>query len=133
MNTRGFKKTSLIPALAGFDLCAMALWALGLDHARGSASKKLAKKYFQQAERHYGLAQFEKALEAYKKAMSHHRHPAFIFNIAQCYRQLKNYEKASFYYKLFLSEHPNAPNKKEVESFIKAMDKKAAAARAKSF
>lgn len=50
----------------------------------------------------YRLARFEEALGHYKKAFELVNHPAFLFNIAQAYRQLNNHPKALFYYRLFI-------------------------------
>ena len=94
--------------------------------AQAPAGKKAAaKKWFEQGENHYRARDFRKALVAYKKAQTFLRHPAFLFNIAQCHRQLAEYQEALFYYKLYLSEQPNASNKTEVARFIVAMQKKA--------
>ena len=46
-------------------------------------------------------------------------HGAFLFNIAQCHRQLKNHSKAIFFYEGYLRETPDAPNKEEVTVFLK--------------
>ncbi len=90
--------------------------------AAPSGDKKLAKKLFEKGELHYQQGDFVKALAAYKKAHATYRHTAFIFNIAQCHRQLKQYTKALFFYRLFLSERPNAPNRVEVRRRIKQME-----------
>lgn len=99
-------------------------------HAQGKKAA-LAKRHFQKAELLYQQGEFQKALDEYKKAMTYKRHPALIFNIAQCYRQLGNHKKALFFYKLFLSELPNASNIKEVLSRIREMEKRIAEAQQK--
>lgn len=111
--------------LLGAALCM--LGAHPVAHAQGKKAA-LAKKHFQKAELLYQQGEFKKALAQYKKAMTYKRHPALIFNIAQCYRQLGNNKMALFFYKLFLSELPNASNIKEVLLRIKEMEKKLAAA-----
>ena len=96
--------------------------------ARASAAQKArAKKYFEAGELHYQQGEFVKALTNYKKAHKTYRHPAFIFNIAQCHRQLKQYSKALFFYQLFLAEKPNTTNKSEVKRRIREMKKQIAA------
>ena len=84
-----------------------------------------ARALFKEGDLHYRMAEFQQALAKYKLAYKLHRHPAIIFNLAQCNRQLKRYEKALFYYKLYLSDwrkkNPNPPNLKEVEGHIKRL------------
>lgn len=92
----------------------------------GGADKAASRKSFERAELLYRQARFRQALAAYKKAMSFYRHPAYLFNIAQCHRQLREYTKARFYYKLFLSESADTPNRAEVERFIGTMELKIA-------
>ncbi len=88
--------------------------------------KALSKISFERAELLYRQARFRQALRAYSKAMSYYRHPAYLFNMAQCHRNLNQHVKARFFYRLFLSEAVDPPNKKEVERFIAAMDLKIA-------
>jgi len=90
--------------------------------AAGDQRKVLSKKSFERAELMYRQAKFRQALAAYNKAMSFYRHPAYLFNIAQCYRNLHDYIKARFFYKLFLSEAGEATNRAEVERMVAAMD-----------
>jgi len=94
--------------------------------AAPGGNKQLAKQLFEKGEQHYQQGEFAKALAFYKRAHTTYRHPAFIFNIAQCHRQLKQWTKALFFYRLFLSEQPAASNKVEVRRRIKQMAKKAA-------
>ena len=94
--------------------------------ARQPNNKAVAKKHFERGELAYQQGDFTKALAAYKRAQATYRHPAFIFNIAQCYRQLRTYDKALFFYRLFLAEQPEAPNKAEVKRRILKMEKKVA-------
>jgi hypothetical protein len=95
--------------------------------AAGTPSKAdLAKKHFSQGEAFYQQGEFRKALAEYKKAHAHKAHPALIFNMAQCHRQLGEYTKALFFYRLFLSESPQAANKEEVLRRIREMEEKAA-------
>jgi len=94
--------------------------------AAPGGSKRLAKKLFEKGELSYQQGEFSKALAFYKRAHSTYRHPAFIFNIAQCHRQLNQWSKALFFYRLFLSERPAAPNRVEVRRRIKQMEQKVA-------
>ncbi|MDY0001302.1 MAG: PEGA domain-containing protein [Polyangia bacterium] len=101
-----------------------------LSSAAPADPKALAKKHFERGELFYQQGDFRKALGEYKTAQQHFRHPAFIFNIAQCHRQLKEWERALFFYQLYLSEAPGAPNKAEVNLRIKEAKAKMEEARA---
>jgi tetratricopeptide (TPR) repeat protein len=49
------------------------------------------------------LGQFEHALDAFSQAYELKPLPGFLFNIAQCHRHLGNFERASFFYKRYLT------------------------------
>lgn len=86
-----------------------------------------AKEHFDRAETQYRLGNFAAALADYQAALRLRRHPSIVFNIAQCYRQLKNRERAIFFYKLFLADwerlNPGtrAPYQNEVERYVLAL------------
>jgi hypothetical protein len=115
-----------LPAAAIIALFICITQAAASARAAPGDSKTLAKKHFNKGELYYQQGDFRKALVHYKKAQSYRRHPAFIFNIAQCHRQLRQYKKALFFYRLFLSEQPNASNRKEVRTRIRQMERKVA-------
>jgi hypothetical protein len=94
--------------------------------AAQESNNVLARRHFQRADLLYRQSDFRGALKHYKKALSYKRHPAVFFNIAQCHRQLGEYKHALFYYKLYRSELPNAPNRDEVDRRIKEMAQKIA-------
>ncbi|MDA3863438.1 MAG: PEGA domain-containing protein [Deltaproteobacteria bacterium] len=85
-----------------------------------SASKIVAKakQMYLQAEKLYVKGKFAQALDKYMKAHEFSNKPGLLFNIAQCHRNLKQYEKARFFYKLFLDKLPNNPYKSEVKQHI---------------
>src|SRR5205823_3684071 len=68
------------------------------------------------------LGHFEEARQLYEVAHRAHPDPAFLFNIAQCYRMLDCPVEASRQYRAFLREAPGAPNRAEVEQRIRDMD-----------
>lgn len=88
----------------------------------------LARVHFQRADLLYRQSDFRGALKQYMKAFSYKRHPAVFFNIAQCHRHLGQYKHALFYYRLYRSKLPNAPNRDEVDRRIKEMVQKLAEA-----
>ncbi|MFH2009350.1 MAG: PEGA domain-containing protein [bacterium] len=121
----------------GWTLCVMSALLVGTgaiaapaEPARPGASdgsaKAKAKAHFQKGEEYYQQYMFKQALQEYKKGMRYKQDPAFLYNIAQCYRQLKDYKKAAFYYRLYLVDAPTAPNKEAVLAAIIEMKKKIA-------
>lgn len=77
--------------------------------AEGDAAQDkrvLARRRVEEGDTAYRLSRFEEALAAYQEALALVNHPALLFNIAQCYRQMANAERALFYYQLYLSEWP---------------------------
>ena len=76
----------------------------------------------------YKLGRFEEALAGYSQAYELYRAPAFLFNIAQCHFQLKNWARAEFFFEGYLRELPAASNRKLVEDLIRdARGRRAAA------
>ncbi|HEX4621915.1 MAG TPA: hypothetical protein VH208_10150 [Myxococcaceae bacterium] len=83
------------------------------------------RELFQQAQKAYGVGEFEQALGLYSQAYEVKPLPGFLFNIAQCQRQLGHYERAVFFYRRFLSTAAHRPaNAEEVEGFIAEMEEK---------
>lgn len=65
-----------------------------------------AKALFRKAEKQYRLGRFEAALKSYQAAYELLEHPAFLFNLAQCHRQLGNFERAVFFYEAYIRDSP---------------------------
>lgn len=91
--------------------------------ARSEKTRQRAKQLFERAETTYRLGKFADALALYKQVLALERRPSVVFNIAQCHRQLAHFDKAIFYYKLYLSEWvlqngKAPPNQSEVRARI---------------
>jgi tetratricopeptide (TPR) repeat protein len=82
------------------------------------AKEKIARGHFDRAEKAFNLRKFDDALAAYQAAYEALPLPAFLFNIAQCHRNLGNREQAVFFYERYLSLAPDAPNRQVVEDLI---------------
>ncbi len=112
-------RVALVMALA---LLLAAPQAAMADTKALKAAKAKARALIKSGDLNYRLAKFKEALANYEAAYKAHVHPAILFNIAQCHRQLKNHEKALFFYRLCLSDwrrkNPNPPFLREVENQI---------------
>src|SRR4051812_48487876 len=105
-------------------------------HAEGDPPKggdeKEARRLFSKAELSFNVGKFAEALTDYQAAYEAKPLPGFLFNIAQCYRNMGDYERARFFFRRYLTLEPRSPNRRRVESLIDEMshklDEKAAAA-----
>lgn len=93
--------------------------------ASAFADEASARRQYEAGERAYNLGDFDKAIGLFKSAYEEWPQPAFLFNIAQTYRQMGDCKQALFFYKRFLSlkqqdtKKPLRPElKAEVESRI---------------
>lgn len=82
------------------------------------AAAAKSKALYQQAQANYDRGEMAKALELYLQAYEAKALPGFLFNIAQCHRQLRNYERAAFYFKRYLALAPRTPNAQVVRDLI---------------
>src|SRR5947207_13123212 len=81
-----------------------------------------ARAAFNEGTRHFDLAQYDQALEAFKRAYWNYEEPTFLFNIAQCHRALGHKEDALAMYRSYLRKLPDAPNRSETQRFITDLD-----------
>jgi tetratricopeptide (TPR) repeat protein len=103
---------------------AIALLLCLLGGVAGAAdSREVARGAFAEGTRLYDIADFDGALAAFKKAYVHYEEPAFLFNIAQCYRQLHNQPEALRFYRTYLRKSPRAQNADEVRELIVTLEK----------
>ncbi|MFZ5468173.1 MAG: tetratricopeptide repeat protein [Myxococcota bacterium] len=93
--------------------------------AKKSPADTQAKAAFDKAQKEYDLGEFTAALAGYGEAYRLKPLPAFLFNIAQCHRQMGNYERAAFFYRRYLDTSPQRPaNADTVEGLIVEMQTK---------
>ncbi len=75
------------------------------------ASETKAKALYKDGMKAYDVGDFSAALELYSDAYKLAPLPGFLFNIAQCHRQLSNFEQAAFFYGRFVdTSKARAPN-----------------------
>jgi tetratricopeptide (TPR) repeat protein len=94
--------------------------------------EKEARAHFERAEKAFNLGRFDEALTGYQAAYEVLPLPAFLFNIAQCHRNVGNREQAIFFYQRYLSLAPDAPNRPVVEELIADQQRQLAAAESSS-
>jgi tetratricopeptide (TPR) repeat protein len=109
----------LVAALA-FAL-ALAMSARAARAAGAAAEPNDAKARYMSGQSHYNLNEFAEALQDFKEAYRLRPDPAFLFNIAQCERQLGNLEEAIKFYRSYLRNKPDAGNKREIEKKIEEL------------
>ncbi len=71
------------------------------DQARAQAKAEVKR-----AQLAYKLARFEEAREEFSRAYELYPMPALLFNLGQCHRNLKNHERAIFFFEGYLREQP---------------------------
>jgi len=67
-------------------------------------ARSQAKAQVQKGQLDYKLGRFDQALEEYSRAYELFPAPALLFNLGQCHRNLKNYERAIFFFEGYLRE-----------------------------
>jgi Tetratricopeptide repeat len=90
--------------------------------APARAQPKTAAEWFNLGDNHYNLGEFDKAIDAFRKAFEIEKDealkPIYLYNIAQSYRQAGDCDNAVFFYKRFLSLKAN-DTKKPLEQSTK--------------
>ena len=89
-------------------------------------SERAAKRHYDRGQKLYNLQKFEEALEQYQKAFDAQPLPGFLFNIAQCQRNLGDYEAAIFSFKRYLKLDPETEKREQVEELIEDLETKKA-------
>ncbi|MGN6110633.1 MAG: hypothetical protein ACTHU0_36360 [Kofleriaceae bacterium] len=107
--------------------------ALVLVSSLAAAQPKTPGDWFKEGENQYNLGNFDKAIEAFKKGFeletTDSKKSAYLYNIAQAYRQAKDCSNATFFYKRFLAMRDADPSKplpakvrKDVEDRLRELD-----------
>jgi hypothetical protein len=119
----------------------LACWLLfvttTLAHAQtevGTAEAKAkARQFYEDGVTNYNLGHFTQALGAFEAGYRLRRDPSFLFNIAQCERNLNQYQDAERTYRSYLRESPSLTNaeRDRIQRLIDEMEKAIQAERAK--
>lgn len=84
-----------------------------------------AERLVHQSMREYDLADFDHALADATSAYELDPLPALFFNLGQCHRALRHWDKAAFFFRRYLAKLPNAPNRKVALELLAEADAKA--------
>jgi tetratricopeptide (TPR) repeat protein len=82
-------------------------------------NKEDARAHVAAADTHFKLGEFAAALDEYSKAYELFPAPPLLFNLGQCHRQLKHWDRAIFFFEGYLRERPDAPNRGVVEDLLR--------------
>jgi hypothetical protein len=88
-----------------------------------SDDEKHARALYERAEKSFDVGKFSDALADYQAAYEAKPLPGFLFNIAQCYRNMGDFDRARFFFRRYLAVDPRAPNRRKVEELISEMTK----------
>jgi tetratricopeptide (TPR) repeat protein len=110
-------------------LLLLALWGLAPRPAVAAElteeAQAQAREKFNDGNAAYEQGNFRQALEAFEAAYQLAPLPGFLFNVAQCHRQLGNYARAASSYRRFLELSEKEPaNAAMVNDLIAEMDAK---------
>ena len=85
---------------------------------------KRARRYYKEGKAAFELGKFRRALQHYEEAYKIASLPGLLFNIGQCYRNVGEYEKAMFSFRLYLRKVPDARNRDAVRTLIGDLGRK---------
>jgi hypothetical protein len=86
--------------------------------ARAEDTRAQARVHFEQGRKLYQVGDYAPALDEFKRAFLLKEDPVFIFNIAQCHRQLGDVRQAIVFYRRYLGTNPPATHRRQVEKLI---------------
>jgi tetratricopeptide (TPR) repeat protein len=108
-------------ALLALVLALAALFAAAPAGA-DDADTRAAKKHFQKGQKLFDLGRFDDALVEYEAAYQRKPLPGFLYNIAQCHRNLGNLKQAIFGFRNYLRQVPAAANRDAVLELIDELE-----------
>jgi tetratricopeptide (TPR) repeat protein len=98
--------------------------------AADKPSLQEARRHYQRGTTQYDLGEWARAIEEFKVAYEESRAPALLFNLAQSYRHLGDWQQAAHFYRTYLSMLPSAPNHVEAERSLREAEAELARAKA---
>jgi tetratricopeptide (TPR) repeat protein len=107
-----------------FRLLTMAL--LLVASAARAEDKTAAKERYAHARSLYDLGHFAEAAKEFEAAYELKNDPAFLYDLAQSYRQAGNPERALHFYRTYLRYVPKPANRAEIDARIAALEQQLA-------
>jgi tetratricopeptide (TPR) repeat protein len=105
-------------------LCLLAVLS-GSVRAAPAADLEAAHKLYDSGQQHYRLGEYVASLADFKEAYRLAPLPAFLFNIAQCHRELGQDDDALRFYRSYLaSAKPNDPERPNIEQRIVELERR---------
>jgi tetratricopeptide (TPR) repeat protein len=91
--------------------------------ARGADPRtESAREHSAQGDAYYKLEKYGNAIGEYEQAYLAKSDPSFLYNIAQCHRLMGQSAEAIKFYRRFLKDAPNAPNRAVAEKHIRDLE-----------
>src|SRR5436190_13175615 len=106
---------------AAVTLAIVLIAGAGVARAGDSNAEK-ARAHFQQGDTYFKLEKYANALQEFEQAYLAKQDPSFLYNIAQCHRLMGNRVEAVRFYKRYLNDAPNAPNRPVAEKHIRDLE-----------
>jgi outer membrane protein OmpA-like peptidoglycan-associated protein len=88
-----------------------------------SSALEQARRLYEEGDKAYNLADFDRAIDAFKRAYALAPKPELLFNLGQAYRQKGDRTAAIEYYERFLGEAPNNRSAADVRRKIEELRK----------
>jgi tetratricopeptide (TPR) repeat protein len=111
----------------GAGVVLVVLFFFGVEPARaGDPKLDAARAHSQEGDAYYKLEKYANAIAEYEQAYLAKPDPSFLYNIAQCHRLMGNGPQAIHFYRRFLKDAPNAPNRAVAEKHIRDLEDSAA-------
>src|SRR5687767_5177019 len=127
IRSRNRRLGALLAAALCFSAPALAAGKSAKAAKPNKAVEAQVRQIYGAAQKAYDLGRFEEALKGFSDAYALKDLPGFLFNIAQCHRNLGNYERAKFFYHRYLDLSPKRPkNAAQVEGLLAKVEEKLA-------
>jgi hypothetical protein len=82
--------------------------------AEGKGSREEARALYDEAVRHYNVAEYDQAIEGFKAAYLITGDPSLLFNVAQSFRLKGDCDEATRFYKNFIRARPERAEEAEI-------------------
>jgi len=82
-----------------------------------------ARRHYEEGTKAFNLGEFPRAIAEFKAAYNAKDDPSLLYNIGQAFRLEGDAAQAIFFYRSYLRNMPNSPNRREVEGRIRTLEK----------